>query len=98
MKKLFINCFCALLVSLLFVDMAFAGGTFSFAVSCTVPAIPGVNAPLIEEEAIKPKEVLQETQKAEAKKDEEQIFETEEEQITNKTKQPMVMVKTIYDR
>jgi len=98
MKKLFITCFSALLISLLFFDMAFAGGTFSFSVSCTVPAIPGVNAPLIEEETVKPKEVLQQTQKAKVDKQEEQITETKEEQITDKTEQPMVIVKTMYDR
>jgi hypothetical protein len=87
-----------LIIGLVFVDAAFAGGTFSFSVSCTVPAIPGVNAPLIEEETVKPKEVLQQTQKTEANKLEKPITETKEEQITDKTQQPMIIVKTVYDR
>lgn len=31
---------------------AVAGDTFSYGVSCTIPAIPGVNVPLVEETVI----------------------------------------------
>jgi len=37
----------------LFLGLAYAGDSQTFAVSCTIPALPGVNAPLLKQEQLK---------------------------------------------
>ncbi|MFH1458669.1 MAG: hypothetical protein ABIG31_05890 [Candidatus Omnitrophota bacterium] len=49
MKKIYLV---ALLMLCCLFKLAFASDTTSFAVSCTIPAIPGVNAPLLEQEQV----------------------------------------------
>ncbi len=51
MRKILMNCAVFILLFGLFASTTLAGNTsYSIAVSCTIPAIPGVNAPLIEEQ------------------------------------------------
>jgi hypothetical protein len=51
MKKISITITLALLVLLLATDVCLCGDSSTIMISCTIPAIPGVNAPLIEENA-----------------------------------------------
>ncbi|MFH0806807.1 MAG: hypothetical protein V2A57_00105 [Elusimicrobiota bacterium] len=78
-------------------------------VSCTIPAIPGVNVPLIEEETRIPPEDYtntQENQTAYAKKNEAQKTQAEqttaliqqESQLTTASAQPLIIVRTLYDK
>lgn len=90
---------------LLFVtDAAQAGDGLSLSVSCTIPAIPGLNVPLIEEETLKTQADTAREEKVEL-----QIETTEQppqtiqedtpkEQLTDQEQNALVMVKTFYSR
>lgn len=86
---------------LVLTGLAFAGDSGSFYVSCTIPLIPGVNAPLIEEETVKTQKDTTVQQNTEPQS---QPQETAPEQIqqedktTNDNSRPLVLVKTLYDR
>ncbi len=79
--KLTVICAAFLLVA----GCAFAGETNSFKVSCSIPAIPGVNAPLVEESA------TEETGSKDDNKYKGQNLEKTEEKS-------LVLVKTIYSK
>lgn len=86
------------------IGAAFAGDSFTIAVSCTIPAIPGVNAPLIEEEISKtdtqataPQEVNLQKETSQPASETIQQAVQEEKVITSGQK-PTMIVKTIYDR
>lgn len=50
-----IACLNIIVITLLFsTSFVLAGNSYSIAVSCTIPAIPGVNVPLIQEKTAKP--------------------------------------------
>jgi hypothetical protein len=89
MKSIISKVTLILLVVFLAAGNLWAGDSKSFVVRCTIPAVPGVNAPLIEEEkVITPVSPAQEQNRQDA-----QIETTaKSEQDTS------VTVKTIYDR
>lgn len=68
----------------------FAGSnSYSIMVSCTIPAIPGVNVPLVEEESAN-------TQQQQAQEEEVQV---EKEQILPSSQEgSFVITKSIYSR
>ena len=89
MKSIITKVTLILSVVLLTTGNLWAGNSESFVVKCTIPAIPGVNAPLIEEEkAITPTSPAQEQNRQDAQVE----TTTKNEQGTS------VAVKTIYDR
>lgn len=79
-------------------DGAEAGDSFSFSVSCTIPAIPGLNAPpFIEEKTVKVEtDKTVEQVKQEKEKQEEEIESPSiiQEDIDRETQ----LVRTIYSR
>lgn len=101
LKKILIG----LMILLYAVGVSSAGDSSSIHVSCTIPAIPGVNAPPITEE----KTVKQETDKMVEQKTENQQAETESEspsmiqedeketRLAN-GKTTSVVLKTVYIR
>lgn len=96
MKRLIAVSAASLLIMLFWYSAVSAGDSFSFSVSCSIPAIPGVNVPMLEEEKIRP-----------AAKDDRQAEENTPSQIEQDSKKEreadngqkeMVLVKTIYAR
>ncbi len=85
-------------------------GAVDFQVSCTIPAIPVLNVPLIEEETrIPPEEniktqenetafakvnMLQKGQQAQST----QSLIQQESQLSTAAAQPLIVVRTLYDR
>lgn len=106
MEKLSKKYLLVLIIIALLSGPALAGDTYSFKVSCTIPAIPGVNAPLLEEEKLNTasaketekeltvikNEAQQREKPAELKQD------AQEKQITQDVQKPLVMVRTVYER
>ena len=81
----------------------FAGNTYSYTVSCTIPAIPGVNAPMIEEEMT----IQPETKAQQPAGDQDSDMEVQQPQEIQEEENKIVlaegvtskrMVKTIYSR
>lgn len=102
LKKLIIG----LIIFLSLADISFAADSFTISVSCTIPAIPGVNAPLIEEETIKTGTgaTAPASQEAELQNEiAQQVSQTaqpaiQEEKVVDNGQKSMVIVKTVYDR
>jgi hypothetical protein len=89
---------------LFFASCALAGNSVSFDVSATVPTIPGLNAPLIEEETVKPQE-SNSVQEARTLTDpSEKPLIQQDSQLNNVLPQalpagmPLVILKTLYER
>jgi hypothetical protein len=93
MKKNLINLALSLMTILTCVEIALAGETISFSVSCRIPAIPGVNAPpFAEGKTAGQEELTQEKQTAQAQQeDKEELLLTERETSAG-------MVRTVYSR
>jgi len=75
----------------------------SINVSVTIPAIPGVNTPLIEEEELETisleKETLQQNaQTQEPIKGQSEPLIKEENKVSQDAQKPLILVKTLYDR
>jgi len=102
-KTLSLTVICA--AFLLFLVSAFAGGSYSFRASCSIPAIPGVNAPLIEEtaapvdssiaSAVPNDEINTEAPEETGSKDDNKNNGQNLEETENN---PLVLVKTIYSK
>ncbi len=89
MKSIISKVTLILLVVFLAAGNLWAGNSESFVVKCTIPAVPGVNAPLIEEEKIT----------ASTAPAQEQSQQAAQVETTTKSEQgTSVTVKTIYDR
>ena len=61
MKKMKKGIFLATLILLSYFTFSWAGDSFTFSISCTIPEIPGVNAPPFEEEQSAQSSVKQNT-------------------------------------
>jgi len=76
----------------------------SFGVTCSIPVMPGINAPLIEKQEVVMQVDSDKKQVAAAEEAGTAIIpaepqeKIEEEKITGKEEQPIVIVKTIYSR
>lgn len=82
------------IISLLLAGVACAGDNLSLSISCTIPAIPGLNAPLIEEETLKV-----ESQKEIQPQSPTMIQQdNQEEKLMYEEQNSLVLVKTIYSR
>ena len=92
MKKILIST--ATLALLLFVGgkVVFAGNSESIFVSATVPAIPGVNSPLLE---VQNKRLPQQNQQQQLPLVQE---DTKEEKASSENQDEIVLVKTFYVR
>jgi hypothetical protein len=86
-------------------NAAFAGDRVDIAVSCTIPVIPGVNAPYLEQQVVladttpRPSDnasSLQEDQQGQSSPLIEE--ETKDKDVTNEGEKEMVLVKTFYVR
>jgi hypothetical protein len=93
----------ASIITLSFVNMVFAGESITIPVSCSIPVVPGLNAPLIEQEstntntdndATMPVEQKEESQTVPAMQQEEEGKEI----ILAEEKTAAVIVKTSYSR
>ncbi len=88
MKKILII---GLIILLSLMNVAIAGDSLSFTISCTIPAIPGLNAPLIEEKASETQ--MNDTTAREMKVQQENELDTQE--IIQEDRET---VQTIYSR
>lgn len=92
------------IISLLLTGVAYAGDTLSLSISCTIPAIPGVNAPLIEEETLTTKEdpnIKEKIESQEAIQPQSPAMiqqDNQEEKLMYGGQNSLVLVKTIYSR
>ncbi len=66
--------------------LAYAGDTTSLPVSCTIPAIPGVNTPLLEQEQV---QLSPETEK---------LIQQDAQAASTAASSPQMLVKTYYPR
>ncbi len=81
---------------LFLVGISFGGDTYSVAVSVTIPAIPGVNAPpFLEQNSVK-QEIKQTEQKQDTVKEEKK--DTSPPMIQEETQKEKQLVKTFYSR
>jgi len=85
-------------------NTAHAGDGISLSISCTIPAIPGVNVPLIEEETLKTQTDTHIAQKTEPQKETQSETPTmiqednQEEKLIGEEQNSLVLVKTLYSR
>ena len=92
-----------IIILLSLAGISFAGDSHTISVSCTIPEIPGVNAPaVVEEKTVKidtsiPAQQEVETQE-ETKKHAVIQEETEKEVLMAKQQNSSVVVQTIYSR
>ena len=94
----------ALIMVLSMAGLAVAGSTASLTVSCTIPVMPGLNAPLIEQDALK----TQANAKAERKIETQQELvqdgatlpqqDTNREEVVTEDGNSAIIVKTYYSR
>jgi hypothetical protein len=76
-----------------------AGDSVSIAVSCTVPAIPGVNTPLLETQTTVVKAAAQISKNGELPDQSPVLQEdNEEENLNTENQKDIVLVKTFYVR
>jgi len=94
-----------LIIFLSLVNYASAGDSATFTVSCTIPSIPGVNAPSFEETTVRssaerqPAAEKQETIQAEENEEAPaMIQEDSEETMLAEGTSSEIIVKTIYSR
>ncbi len=97
----------ALVTIMFLVSLTGVAAAVDITVSITMPAIPGVNVPLIEEETRIPPEGsidTQENQTAFAKTNESQKQQQtptliqQESQLTTSFAQPLIVIKTLYEK
>jgi hypothetical protein len=88
MKKILIAGLGCLVLTLSLAGPAYAGNNYNIPVTLTIPAIPGVNVPLIQDEM-----VIQNTPAPASAKQEEPLIQ----QNSQGEKSPLV-VRTLYDR
>lgn len=104
MKKILKNSLLVLMLILSLQEGVKAQDAATLSVSCTIPAIPGVNAPaLIEEETIKEKSdilIRQGAEKQEERKESHpaMIQEDSEKSASFGGKAGLIVVKTVYSR
>ncbi len=79
----------ALLIVLCFADIIRAEDHVTLTVTCSIPAVPGLNAPLVEEQKYDNAQ-----QKAQGAKDNKKAQET----VVQETDGPHAIVKTFYAR
>ena len=103
MKRNWIKSIASLIILLSLANVVFAGDSLSLSISCTIPVIPGVNAPLIEQETSKTVETAAQPKA----KPEERIQpqtptmiqeDSQEEKTASDGQKSAVIVKTIYSR
>ena len=102
MKNILIKTLIAILMVFLSIAHVLAGDSATLAISCSIPAIPGVNVPLLEEKSLRaPADIPQETTEEPEKETPQPMLvqdDTKEEQVTSTGQQTLVAVKTIYSR
>ncbi|MCX5707703.1 MAG: hypothetical protein NTY14_01775 [Candidatus Omnitrophica bacterium] len=87
------------LLLLLGAGSVFAEDSVSIAVSCTVPAIPGVNAPLLEAQTTIVNSASQISKNGQLPDQSPTLQEdTEEENLNTQNQKDIVLVKTFYVR
>lgn len=106
MKKIRIISIIGLIIWPSLANLVFAGDNLSIPISCTIPAIPGVNAPLIEEETFKTKVDTPQPPKVESQQETQPQTksppmiqeDSQKKKIINEDQKSLVIVKTIYSR
>jgi hypothetical protein len=97
MKRIVCNAAVFIILLCAFTNATLAGNTgYSIPVSCTIPAIPGINAPLIEQETVASGSQLAAMQEGQIAGSQEQALE--KEQITESQDGTLVATKTFYSR
>ena len=105
MKNMWLNLIMGVIFLLSLADIVLAGDNLSMSISCTIPAIPGLNAPLIEEETSKTDMDVPVQSKTESQTEVQSPApamieqDTQEEKVIQEEDQKsLVMLKTIYSR
>lgn len=74
-----------MIIALFLTGVAAASDSYSVKVSCTIPAVPGLNVPIVEEEKpVIPQETM--------------VLNSVEQEARIKEEGPLVLVKTVYAR
>jgi len=98
MKMILRTILCVVLACCLFSE-AFAEQRISIPVSCTIPAIPGLNVPLNDKTAtIKPEAKVNHKEKEDIKNSGSQNTKIQEERLVKNDTQKGVMLQTVYNR
>ena len=100
MKKILIKITLVLLVLPLLTDVCICGESSTIMISCTIPSIPGVNAPLIEENARINASMKPDYQKEKTEQQDLAVIQQDtqvEKNIGNKDNS-LLLIKTIYSR
>ena len=103
MKKVLLKMILVITAILFTAASGFAGDSVTISVSCTIPVIPGVNAPALTNENIRQMEPAKmykpaAGQKQEVKKDETSLILQENTENEAKTEGGPVLVRTVYSR
>jgi len=104
MKKRLILLAIAITLSLVYINVGLTQDNISLSISCTIPAIPGVNAPLIEEESIKTEADISTPSSPRFQKDADsqdpELIQQDlpQEEQGNKGQPSIVVLRTIYSR
>jgi hypothetical protein len=104
MKNISMLVLILLIPALVYTHTATAGEIISLSVSCTIPAIPGLNAPLIEEETVKteadtPAESNPDAQKPPLPEASQTIQQDDQKkELSYQGQKSAVIVKTFYSR
>ena len=97
MKKILCNAAVFIILFCAFTNATLAGNTgYSIPVSCTIPAIPGINAPLLEEETVASGSQFSAMQEGQIQESQERALE--KEQVTTSGDNTVVVTKTFYSR
>ena len=104
MKRIRMISMLGLIIWLCLANLVFAGDNLSIPISCTIPAIPGVNVPLIEEETFKTKTDTPQQPKVESQQETQPQTpamiqeDTQGEMVISEDQKSLIIVKTIYSR
>ena len=95
MEKILKLTLVALVMCAAFSGMAIAGDSVSLSVSCTIPAIPGVNVPPFDEDILNQRNAPQEEQQ---QKNENSQKEADNQILMAEITDGSAVVKTVYTR
>ena len=94
----------SLIIVLSLIDVTQANDNFSISVSCSIPAVPGLNVPFIEKETLETQADTAATQQVESQQESQPQSlsmiqqDTQEEKKISQEQKSLVLVKTIYSR
>lgn len=97
--KIIIRMILGVILACCLVDEAFAEQRISIPVSCTIPAIPGLNVPLNDKTStIKPEARINYKEKEDIKNNSNQNTQIQEERLVKNDTQKDTVLQTVYNR